>query len=104
MDHDMEQSTSDGLAPLAFKTSDGKVINVVDDFKRLSLMLADLLQLDIQRSDAIDLPQVHSQVLEQINSFVERLTGVNNLKGQIPWDSYEDGDWTEFTVSFLGYF
>jgi hypothetical protein len=60
--------------------------------------------LDIQCSDAIDLPQVHSQVLEQINSFVERLTGANNLKGQIPWDSYEDGDWTEFTVSFLGYF
>lgn len=96
----MEVSTSNVSTPISFKTSDGKIIEVADHFKKFSLMLSDLLQLDIERTVPIELTEVHSTVLEEINALLENFANEDGLKGQIPYGKFDDETWNEYTVSF----
>ena len=93
----MEVSTS---SQISFKTSDDKLIKANDNFDKLSLMLSDLMsiQWDALSAEPIELKQIHSLVLTEINKFVERLCTDEALKERVPYGQYDDIVWNEFTV------
>jgi hypothetical protein len=94
----MEPSTSD--IQVTFKTADGKLITAASGFTKFSHLVADLMQiqLQVQQNEPIDLAQIHSRVVEQVNELVQRLEN-EELKGQMPVGKFEDELWNEFTVS-----
>jgi hypothetical protein len=98
----MNEEVSTSNAPqLRFKTSDGKIVDATAGFDKFSLMVWDILQiqLDVLNSEPIELTQIHSLVLQQINVFVQRLTEHGELlKDSLPCGTSEDFVWNEFTV------
>jgi hypothetical protein len=100
----MQASNSQENAPIevVFKTSDGKLIQAAPNFIEFSHLVSDLMQiqLEVQQNEPIDLAQIHSQVLEQINILVQKIES-GKFKGIIPIGKYDDALWNKFTVNIL---
>lgn len=98
---DVDEPSLSNSTQVVFRCSDGKEVRATPGLSRLSLMLVDLANLGFAcSSEPIDLPRVHSQVLDQINSLVEKIMGNEELQAQIPFAKINDERWNEFTVSF----
>jgi hypothetical protein len=93
----MEASTSQ----IIFKTSDKKLVKAADNFEKLSLMLCDMISIQLLKNDPIELENIHSRILEKINECVDRLFADEALSKQVPYNEYEEAKWNEFTVSLL---